>query len=93
MNLPVRKIAPALAAGNAIRYPASSLHRVNEVSGGQRLAALTWVQSLVRHPDQRAILFDLARARQRLLAEQPDEETTRQVDHAYVNLVRRWAET
>lgn len=81
-----------LPAGHAILYPSSSLHQVSAVTGGTRLVAVTWVQSLVREPAKRELLYELYQARSNLLREQPDAEVTRQVDHSYVNLVRRWSE-
>lgn len=81
-----------LAAGDAVLYPASSLHRVTEVSQGERLVAVTWVQSLVRDPQRRQILYDLSQARERLLEQAVDDVATTQVDHAYTNLVRMWSE-
>lgn len=81
-----------LAAGDAVLYPASSLHRVAEISQGERVVAVTWVQSLIRDPGQREILYELGRARDALMASAPEGEQTAQVDHAYTNLVRRWAE-
>jgi PKHD-type hydroxylase len=47
------------AAGDAVVYPASTIHRVAKVTRGTRLAAVFWVQSLVRDPGQRDILFAL----------------------------------
>lgn len=81
-----------LAAGDAVLYPASSIHRVNAVSKGERLVAVCWVQSLVRDPMKREILYNLNSARQKFMENLPEEEETHQVDHAYVNLVRLWAE-
>ena len=81
-----------LPAGAAVLYPASSLHRVNEVLRGERRVAVTWVQSAVRDPARRAILYDLHQAREHLLGEHPTRPTTRRVDHAYVNLVRMWSD-
>lgn len=81
-----------LPAGDAIMYPASSLHHVAEVTRGERLVAVTWVQSLVRDPGQRELLYELGLAREKLLRTAPDADETAQVDHAYVNLVRMWAE-
>jgi PKHD-type hydroxylase len=79
-------------AGDAVLYPSSSRHRVAPVGRGERLVAVTWAQSLVRSPERRELLYDLYQARQTLLRETPNAGETRQVDKAYVNLLRMWAE-
>ncbi len=81
-----------LPAGDAVVYPSSSLHHVAEVIGGERLVAVTWAQSMVRDVARRELLHELNQARHKLLKERPDAEETRQVDTAYVNLIRMWAE-
>lgn len=81
-----------LAAGDAVLYPASSLHRVAEVTAGERLVAVAWIQSMVRDPARRELLYELDQARETLREERPDAPETAQVDHAYVNLVRMWSE-
>lgn len=81
-----------LAAGDAVIYPSSSLHRVAEVTRGERLVAVTWIQSMVRDPDKRALLHELNQARETLLDERPDAAETDQVNHSYINLVRMWSE-
>ncbi|MCI0504711.1 MAG: Fe2+-dependent dioxygenase [Gammaproteobacteria bacterium] len=81
-----------LKAGDAVIYPASSIHRVNEVTRGERLVAVTWIQSMVRDPARRELLYELSLARNTLMTEQPDSVTTKQVDHAYVNLIRMWSD-
>lgn len=81
-----------LPAGDAVVYPSASLHHVAEVTGGERLVAVTWCQSMVRDPARRELLYGLNQARERLLGERPEADETRQVDTAYVNLVRMWAE-
>jgi PKHD-type hydroxylase len=81
-----------LPAGDAVMYPSGSLHQVAEVSRGERLVAVTWVQSLIRDPGQREVLYELYQARETLLRERPDCEETRQVSRAYINLIRMWAE-
>ncbi|HED52100.1 MAG TPA: Fe2+-dependent dioxygenase [Gammaproteobacteria bacterium] len=81
-----------LAAGNAIIYPSSSLHHVAEVTRGERLVAVTWTQSMVRDPARREILYQLYQARESLLKKRSEDSETTQVDHAYVNLMRLWAE-
>lgn len=81
-----------LPAGDAVMYPASSRHRVAEVTRGERLVAVTWVQSLVRDPVRRELLYGLNQAREKLLADAPQAGETAQVNAAYVNLVRMWSE-
>ena len=81
-----------LPAGHAVLYPSSSRHRVAEVTRGERLVAVTWVQSLVRDPAKRELLHELNLAREKLLRHSPEAPETAQVDSAYVNLVRMWSE-
>ena len=81
-----------LPAGDAILYPSSSTHRVAEVSRGERLVAVSWVQSLVQEPEKRALLHDMNQARETLLRDKPNAEETRQVNQSYVNLVRMWSD-
>jgi PKHD-type hydroxylase len=81
-----------LPAGDAVLYPSSSIHRVSEVTSGERLVAVSWIQSLVRDPDKRALLHELNQARESMLQEQPDAPETARVNHSYINLVRMWSE-
>ena len=81
-----------LNAGDVVTYPASSIHRVNEVTKGERLVAVTWIQSMVRDAVKRELLYELSLARNKLLNEDADSETAKQVDHSYVNLIRMWSD-
>jgi PKHD-type hydroxylase len=81
-----------LPAGHAVVYPSSSLHQVAPVTRGVRLVALTWVQSYVREPARRELLYELNLAREQLLRDAPGAETTGYVDRSYANLLRMWAE-
>ena len=81
-----------LPAGDAVIYPSSSLHHVAEVTAGERLVALTWIQSYVRDAARRELLYELNLARESLLEEAPGTETTGYVDRAYANLLRMWAD-
>ncbi|MGC1551084.1 MAG: Fe2+-dependent dioxygenase [Rhodanobacter sp.] len=81
-----------LAAGDMILYPASSLHRVMPVTRGARLACFFWVQSMVRDDSQRALLFDLDNAIQRLTATGADESARVQLTGSYHNLLRMWSD-
>lgn len=82
-----------LPAGHAVVYPSSSLHHVAEVTQGERLVAVTWAQSMVRDAARRELLFELNQARESLLKQRPEEDETKRVDVAYVNLIRMWADT
>lgn len=81
-----------LAAGDAVLYPAGTLHRVSPVTRGERLVAVTWVQSAVRDPARRELLYGLNLAREKLLASAPGAEETAQVNAAYLNLIRMWSD-
>jgi PKHD-type hydroxylase len=81
-----------LPAGDMILYPASSLHRVNPVTRGVRLACFFWVQSMVRDDGQRALLFDMDNAIQRLAATNADEAACVRLTGCYHNLLRMWSD-
>ena len=81
-----------LPAGDAVMYPASSRHHVTEVTRGERLVAVTWVQSLVRDPARRELLYELNQVRERMLKAAPEAEDTTRINAVYVNLVRMWSE-
>lgn len=82
-----------LGAGDAVLYPASSLHRVEPVTRGTRLASFLWVQSMVRDDGERRILFDLDRAIQRVAGEKGQgDRAVVELTGVYHNLLRRWAD-
>ncbi|MEJ2322055.1 MAG: hypothetical protein P8Z31_06855 [Gammaproteobacteria bacterium] len=81
-----------LPAGDAVMYPSSSLHHVARVTRGQRIVALTWIQSQVRDPARREILFDLATTRDQLHEQESGSDLHQRVDRSYANLLRMWAE-
>lgn len=81
-----------LKAGHAVMYPSSSLHHVNPVTRGERLVAVTWVQSMVRSAEQRELLHQMNIARESLLQKAPQSPETKAIDICYVNLLRMWAE-
>ena len=81
------------AAGDMVLYPATSVHRVEPVTRGARLAAFLWVQSLVRSDEQRRLLFDLDMTLMRLRERHGDDEDTVRLAGTYHNLLRQWANT
>ena len=81
-----------LNAGDAVLYASGSTHHINEVISGERLVAVTWLQSTIKDPAQRELLYNLHLAREGLLQNQPGTETTEQVSNSYINLVRMWSD-
>lgn len=81
-----------LPAGHAVFYPSGTLHRVAEVTSGERLVAVAWAQSMIREPQHRATLYDLYVVKETLLGINPDAEATARANRAYINLYRQWAE-
>ncbi len=86
--------AVKLPAGHLLLYPASSLHRVEPVTRGTRLASFFWVQSMVRDTGARDLLFDLDQAVQSTAAALgQDHRSVISLTGIYHNLLRRWADT
>lgn len=81
-----------LPAGHAVLYPSGSLHRVAEVTMGERLVAVAWVQSMIRDPQRRATLYDLYIVKETLQGISPDAKATACANRAYISLCRQWAE-
>lgn len=82
-----------LPAGHMVLYPATSLHRVTQVTRGTRLAAFFWIQSLVREDSQRAILLQLDTSIQQLRQRVPDDPALDHLTGIYHNLLRQWSQT
>jgi PKHD-type hydroxylase len=82
-----------LVAGDMVVYPATSLHNVAPITRGVRLACFFWVQSLIRGDVQRALLYEMDGAIQRLNQTNADEVARRTLIGCYHNLVRQWSET
>lgn len=81
-----------LPAGDLVLYPSTSLHRVEPVTRGERVAAFMWIQSLVRDDGQRIQLYQLDQAIQALRARVGDCAELVSLTGLYHNLMRRWAE-
>jgi PKHD-type hydroxylase len=82
-----------LAAGDMVVYPATSLHNVTPVTRGVRTSCFFWAQSLIRDDQQRALLYEMDNAIQRLNQTNADETARRSLIGCYHNLVRQWSET
>ena len=67
-------------------------HWVEPVLRGERVAAITWVQSLVRDASLRELLHDLNVVLARLLLAAPDSDETALLAKTYANFLRRFAD-
>jgi len=81
-----------LAAGSAVLYPGTSLHKVNPVTRGERISAFFWLQSLVREDGERSLLLQLDAAIQRLVRDAPGHQSLEDLTGIYHNLLRKWAD-
>lgn len=81
-----------LNAGDAIVYPATSLHRVMPVTRGARVASFLWTQSMVRDDWRRHMLFDLDMTILKLRGQLGESTEVVSLTSHYHNLLRQWAE-
>lgn len=86
--------AVKLPAGHMLLYPSSSLHRVEPVTRGRRVASFFWIQSMVRDTEARRSLFELDTAIQTIAQDRGhDDPAIIQLTGVYHNLLRRWADS
>lgn len=81
-----------LPAGDLVLYPANSVHRVEPVTRGLRVASFFWIQSLIRDVTQRQLLFDLDMSIQKLERDHPGDPTIVELGGTYHNLLRLWVD-
>jgi PKHD-type hydroxylase len=86
-ELPVK-----LEAGQAVVYSATLMHRVNPVTRGSRIAAVTSIQSTIKNAEQRDLMGDLARVMRWTQDIAPDAPENQVLMRVYNNLLRMWAE-
>ncbi len=85
--------AVKLPAGDLVLYPATSLHKVEPVTRGERTASFFWIQSMVRDAQARSLLFELDQTIQDLTRRDAGDEASVRLTGIYHNLIRKWAET
>lgn len=81
-----------LARGELLLYPAHTLHRIETVSRGQRLAVVGWIRSWVADTAQREVLFDLDRVIESVLVSNAERATLDRLQRARARLMRMWAQ-
>ncbi|MEO1131986.1 MAG: Fe2+-dependent dioxygenase [Cyanobacteria bacterium J06639_1] len=84
-----RNLAYRLGSGCAIAYPSSTLHQVTPITEGSRWAIVGWVQSWIRDPAKREILYDLDTARRSIFKVQGKNNDFDLITKSMANLMRR----
>jgi PKHD-type hydroxylase len=85
--------AVKLAAGSLVLYPSSSVHAVSPVTRGERLACFMFLQSMVRDPGQRRLLYDMDMALLQLRQDVGETAPVVRLTGTYHNLLRQWAQS
>jgi PKHD-type hydroxylase len=78
--------------GDAIIYPTTKLHCVNPVTSGERVAAVTWIQSFIKDTEQREMVFQLKSVQESVAQHDPQSTENLLLLQIYSNMVRMWAE-
>jgi PKHD-type hydroxylase len=82
-----------LPAGDMVLYPGTSVHRVEPVTRGHRIASFFWLESMVRSDEARRLLFDMDSHLMRLRASVGETDpAVIGLTGTYHNLLRMWAE-
>jgi len=87
----IEERAIRLGPGDLILYPSTTLHRVEPVGRGERLAIVGWVESLIRSADAREILFDLDQSVEEVFARDGKSDLFDRLSRSRSNLLRMWA--
>jgi PKHD-type hydroxylase len=84
--------AVKLAAGDMVLYPGSSLHRVEPVTRGARVASFFWIESMIRETERRRLLFEMDMSILELRNIHGDSAPAVNLTGCYHNLLRMWAD-
>ena len=85
------ELAFKLEPGEAIVYPSDTLHQVEPVTKGERLVAITFIQSRVQDPFRRNLLFELNEVAA-LEGLKMEPENFNRLQLVQQNLLRYWGE-
>lgn len=81
-----------LDRGDAIIYPTTRLHRVRPVTEGERIACVTWMQSLIKETEKRELLFQLKTVQENIAAKDLQSTENVMLMQVYSNLMRMWTD-
>jgi PKHD-type hydroxylase len=85
------EVALRAPAGAAIIYPSTTLHRVEAVTRGERLVALTFIESRIADTEKRELLYELNEVGA-IAGEKMDIDTYTRLQRVQENLLRQWAD-
>lgn len=80
-----------LSAGSMVVYPSSSVHQVLPVTRGERTTCFMFIQSMVRDPNQRRLLYEMDMALLQLRQNIGETDAVVSLTGTYHNLLRQWA--
>lgn len=92
IDSPASEDSIKLPAGSVVLYPSTYLHRVEEITRGERLAIIGWVTSRIRSNQHRAMLFELETALADLDAAGAPAPIRDRLANLRNNLLRAWGE-
>ena len=82
-----------LPAGDMVLYPGTSVHRVEPVTRGARLASFFWLESMVRSDEARRLLFEMDTHLMRLRTSVGETDpAVIGLTGTYHTLLRMWAD-
>lgn len=84
------QMAVKLPAGHAVVYSAATMHRVNTVTKGARLGAVTVIESLVSNAAERELIGEMAQLVRWVQDTAPQSVEERRASKIYANLMRMW---
>lgn len=92
LQSPTGTLLYKLPAGDAVCYPCTQLHRVRPVTRGVRQVAVSWIQSMVKHTEQRIALFEIQQVIDKLREANLQSPEANALQQTHSNILRMWAE-
>jgi len=77
-----------LNQGEIIIYPSTYLHSVDEITNGERLVCVGWIESYVKSIEEREYLFDIDAGARGMLAKYGRSDELDLIFKSYSNLLR-----
>lgn len=92
IHTPSGYVTYKLDQGDAIIYPTTRLHCVNPVTSGERVACVTWMQSLIKDTEKRELLYQVKTIQESMAAKEMQSAEHLLMLQVYSNLMRMWTD-